>query len=74
MLWGLIMKRYTDTELLDYLQDKLDKGIYTGKVICRWSSSGRGWRLHETTQDGFSDVRCAIKDFIERNNENTYQL
>lgn len=65
------MKKFTDTELLDYLQQKTDECNYTGKVICRWSITGRGWRLHETSgykQIANTDVRQAITDFIEFDN------
>lgn len=52
-----------DTQLLDYLQAKL--GRFSGRVICRWSVVGRGWRLHETNQVGLtSDVRTAIRLFM----------
>lgn len=52
-----------DTQLLDYLQVKL--GRYSGRVICRWSTIGHGWRLHETGQGGaVSDVRMAIRMFM----------
>ena len=55
------MSEYTDKELLDYLQEKLDAKAYTGKVILRWSNHGRGIRLHETTRaNAVSDVREAI--------------
>ncbi len=54
----------TDTERLDFLQRKL--GTYTGMVVCRWSVSGRGWRLHETGgNDGVPNVRTAIDKFME---------
>ena len=60
---------YDDTELLDWLQRKL--GSYTGKVICRWSPYGRGWRLHETSLTGaVDDVRLAISDAMNREKEN----
>jgi hypothetical protein len=56
----------TDTELLDFLQKKLDEKRYGGKIICRWSSNGRGIRLHETEIEGaVSDVREAITNFIK---------
>ena len=49
----------TDKERLDWLQKQLGK--YTGKVICRNSSMGRGWRLHETSlPEAVEDVREAI--------------
>jgi len=51
----------TDKERLDFLQKWTDKKIYTGKVILRGSSTGRGWRLHETTiDDAVVSVREAI--------------
>lgn len=59
-----------DTELLDWLQSKL--GSYTGKVLFRWSTSGRGWRLHETSWDGaVPDVRQAIRNAIERERQDS---
>lgn len=60
---------YSDTELLNWLQGKL--GSYTGKVICRWSHYGRGWRLHETSLAGaVDDVRLAINNAINKEKEN----
>lgn len=57
------MRVYTDAERLDGLQALL--GGYTGKVICRWSTSGRGWRLAETSWPGaVMDVREAIDQFL----------
>ena len=59
------MKDFTDTELLDYLQQETEKEDYTGRVICRHSTSGRGWRLHETSWRGScTNVREAISNFI----------
>lgn len=56
---------YSDTQLLDWLQEQLDKQKYTGKIIFRWSMTGRGCRLHETSQPGaVSDVRRAIAEAI----------
>lgn len=58
----------TDTERLDFLQNLTDKKQYTGKVILRYSVSGRGWRLHETNNMGSStDVREAIDEYIKFN-------
>lgn len=52
---------FTDTQLLDFMQSRLDMAEYTGKCIFRKSSSGRGWRLHETNQpNAVNDVRLAI--------------
>lgn len=58
--------KYTDTELLDFLQELTDNACYTGKVICRFSSTGRGWRLHESSRDdAIPDVRQAITNLKE---------
>lgn len=58
---------YTDRELLNFLQEQNDKKRYTGKCVFRQSTTGRGWRLHETCLDGAtSDVRKAISEAIER--------
>jgi len=58
----------TDTERLDALQELL--GEYTGRVICRWSQTGRGWRLHETSSHGnCKDVREAIDQFLDEEKE-----
>ena len=59
-------KTKTDTELLDFLQLLTDNARYTGKVICRASTTGRGWRLLETSWDGaVSDVREAITNYMK---------
>jgi hypothetical protein len=58
------MATRTDTERLDALQNLL--GQYTGTVICRWSSTERGWRLYETSGPGaVKDVRLAIDRFLD---------
>ncbi len=56
----------TDTERIDFL-DRLNKlARYTGKCILRMSTTGRGWRLHETGDKNASpDVRTAIDEFIK---------
>lgn len=60
-------KEYTDTELLDWLEEQNGKKSYTGKCVFRWSTTRRGWRLHETTHSLAVDtVREAIIDAIER--------
>jgi len=57
----------TDTELLDFLQQELDKSAYTGKVVCRDSTTGRGWRLHESSKvNAVPDVRQAITNFMKQ--------
>ena len=62
------MKEPTDTERIDFLQKHL--GEYSGKVICRKSGTGRGWRLHETSQPGaVNNVRQAIDEFMDAEEE-----
>ena len=61
------MKTYTDTELLDFLQEQTNKSHYTGRCIMRKSTTGRGWRLHETEEgEGVHDVRQAIANYMEK--------
>ena len=51
----------TDTAMLDWLQQQNDKAEYTGFCTFRASTTGRGWRMHETSSDGaHQSVRCAI--------------
>jgi len=60
-------REFTDKELLDFLQEQTNKAEYTGKVICRKSGTGRGWRLHETSlsESGATiNVRQAIADYM----------
>ena len=60
----------SDTELLNFLQKKNDESKYTGLCIFRMSTTGRGWRLHETSHSGgSSSVREAI--FREMRKEET---
>lgn len=55
----------TDTERLDALDAMT--GRYTGRVSLRWSETGRGWRLHETSrEDASATVREAIDKFLAR--------
>ena len=62
--------RFTDKELLDFLQAQNDKEIYTGKVIFRWSRKKHGWRLQETSRtDARKDVREAIADAMRNSRE-----
>ena len=57
----------TDKERLDFLQEWNDRKIYTGKCIIRGSTTGRGWRLHESSQsDAVKSVRAAIDIVMER--------
>jgi len=57
---------YTDTELLDFLQELTDKSDSAGRVVMRDSSIGRGWRLHESSADfAVKDVRSAITTYMK---------
>ena len=61
----------TDKGRLDCLQ----KLLFGNGVVCRWSESGRGWRLHQTTitDHKFYDrivpvgksIRKAIDNFLD---------
>jgi len=55
----------SDKEMLDWLERQT--GRYTGRVVWRWSTSGRGWRLHETMHpDAKPTVREAIEDAMAK--------
>lgn len=57
----------TDTERLDFIQKLLDQNEYTGRCVLRRSTTGRGFRLHETDSwGGYDDVRRAIDEFMDR--------
>jgi hypothetical protein len=59
------MAKLTDTKMLNWLDKQ--SGKYTGKVLFRWSSNGRGWRLHETDAEGAKPtVREAIQDAMKK--------
>jgi len=59
--------KYTDKQLLDFLQKKNDERIYGGLCIFRDSDYGKGWRLHETKRVGAKrDVREAIGNAIDK--------
>ena len=59
-------RKWTDTDRLDSLQELTDRS--GAAVICRWSTTGRGWRLHELGKwdghEGFNSVRKAIDAFV----------
>jgi len=58
-----VMNMISDTEMLNWLEDQLQKSKYTGKCLFRWSNNGRGFRLHETSLAGaVGTVRKAIED------------
>jgi len=53
----------TDTKLLDWLEKQNAKSRYTGRCVFRMSTTGRGWRLHETSlPDAVPSVRQAIRN------------
>ncbi len=59
--------KYTDKELLDFLQRKNDEKAHGGLCMLRDSDYGRGWRLHETKRVGaIRDVRRAIGIVVDR--------
>ena len=61
------MKPRTDTELLDAL-DNLTMGYGTGWIL-RESSTGRGYRLHESThRKAKPTVREAINSYLDTKN------
>jgi len=60
----------TDKQRLDFLESQNNKKKYTGRCLFRWSTTNRGWRLHETLK-GYSSVREAIDNAIEKYEENT---
>ena len=51
----------SDTEMIDWLEAQNAKAKYTGRCLFRWSTCGRGWRLHESNREGFQSVRQAIR-------------
>lgn len=60
------IEKRTDTERLDALQRLIGK--YSGKVLCRWSTTGRGLRIAETSNsDAVADLREAIDRFLDNN-------
>lgn len=55
----------TDAELLDFLESENAKARYTGRCMFRLSSTGRGWRLHETSDSNSKQsVREVIADAL----------
>ena len=57
---------YTDTQLLDFLEELNGKAEYTGQCVLRDSTTGRGWRLHETSaKSSCHSVRVAIAAYME---------
>lgn len=76
----LLMERealLADAERLNWLQKQLEKKSYTGKCVFRWSTNGRGFRLHETSEEAterfgitpVDSVREAIDQAMREANE-----
>jgi len=62
--------KLNDTARLDFLQSLNDRAEYTGRAVLRWSSTGRGWRLHETSREnGVANIRLAIDRAMEDEND-----
>ena len=62
---GKMENKITDKQRLDFLQGLNNKSDYTGRTVLRESTTGRGWRLHETSGHGAYSVRDAIDEYIE---------
>lgn len=62
----------TDKQRIDFLESQNSKKKYTGRCLFRWSTYNRGWRLHETKK-GYSSVREAIDDGIEKLKVSTHR-
>ncbi|MCK5643762.1 MAG: hypothetical protein KAJ19_23380 [Gammaproteobacteria bacterium] len=57
---------YSDTEMLDFLQQQLDLKRYTGRTVFRMSTTGRGYRFGETSWKGsVDDVREALSNAMD---------
>jgi len=57
----------TDTELLDFLQAMLDRKRYSGRVVARENTQGRGILLNESREPkAVKSIREAIVNFIAR--------
>ena len=53
---------WTDTDRLDFLEKLLGQNRYTGRAVLRWSTNGRGIRLHETSR---SKAQKSIREAID---------
>ncbi len=53
----------TDTEMIDFLEELNKREVYTGRCVLRHSTTGRGWRLHETNGD---DASLSVREAIEK--------
>lgn len=60
-----VQSAFEDQKRLNALQALNDKADYTGTCILRLSTTGRGWRLHESDRSrSQSSVRDAIDQFF----------
>lgn len=50
----------SDSDLLDFL----DSLSHSGKIVLRMSTTGRGWRLHETSSGTWEDEADTVRDAI----------
>jgi len=58
-------EQYTDSQMLDFLEELNHRADYSGRCVLRESLTGRGWRLHETSRDSASrSVREAIEKYM----------
>ena len=55
----------TDTELLDFLEELNSQKNFTGKCILRMSGTGRGFRLHEASEE-YHAVSNTVRKAIEK--------
>jgi len=56
----------TDKERIDYLDSLTGKDQYGGMVVCRMSTTGRGWGLHETTKDWNPESSKTVREAIDQ--------
>ena len=67
--------KITDKHRIDFLQALTGIKQYTGKVTMRMSSTGRGWRLHETDSgDGVESVRDALDRFMHEYSKKLFSV
>ena len=53
----------SDSELLDWLDHQ--SAANGMKIVFRWSTTGRGWRLHQDPDGEYETVREAIQSAME---------
>jgi len=72
------MNYITDSDRIEFLERQNAKAVYTGKCLFRQSSTGRGWRLHESSGGPRSEkvhdtVRQAIDHAMRLESQNSKQ-